>query len=94
MAELQTANEAHVLPYKHWWGLLGCAGLMGVIFAMGPYSEGLVLEPDRGDMWYFWQLHEPTENDSVLYRDEYNNVRLWLYEPQLYENTVNYPQRP
>jgi hypothetical protein len=60
MAELQTANEAHVLPYKHWWGLLGCAGLMGVIFAMGPYSEGLVLEPDRGDMWYFWQLHEPT----------------------------------
>jgi hypothetical protein len=60
MAELQTANEARVLPYKHWWGLLGCAGLMGVIFAMGPYSEGLVLEPDRGDMWYFWQLHEPT----------------------------------
>ncbi len=60
MAEQQTANEAHVLPYKHWWGLLGCAGLMGVIFAMGPYSEGLVLEPDRGDMWYFWQLHEPT----------------------------------
>jgi len=60
MAQQQTASDDLVLPYKHWWGLLGCAGLMGVILAMGPYSEGLVLEPDRGDMWYFWQLHEPT----------------------------------
>jgi hypothetical protein len=60
MAEEMTANEAQVLPFKRWWGLLGCAGLMGVILAMGPYSEGLVLEPDRGDMWYFWQLAEPT----------------------------------
>ena len=60
MAQQQSATEAPVLPYKHWWGLLGCAALMGVILAAGPYSEGLVLEPDRGDMWYFWQLHEPT----------------------------------
>jgi hypothetical protein len=60
MAQQQSATEEHVLPYQHWWGLLGCAALMGVIFAAGPYSDGLVLEPDRGDMWYFWQLHEPT----------------------------------
>jgi hypothetical protein len=60
VAQQPTANDEHVLPYKHWWGLLGCAGLMGVILALGPYSDGLVLEPDRGDMWYFWQLHEPT----------------------------------
>lgn len=60
MTRQQAAPQDRVLPYKHWWGLLGCAGLMGVILAMGPYSEGLVLEPDRGDMWYFWQLHEPT----------------------------------
>jgi hypothetical protein len=33
---------------------------MGVILAVGPYSEGLLLEPDKGDMWYFWQLAEPT----------------------------------
>ena len=33
---------------------------MGVILAVGPYSEGLLLEPDRGNMWYFWQLAEPT----------------------------------
>ena len=48
MAQQHTADQAPVLPYKHWWGLLGCAGLMGVILAVGPYSEGLVLEPDRG----------------------------------------------
>jgi hypothetical protein len=60
MAQQRTATEDQVLPYRHWWGLLGCAALMGVIFAAGPYSEGLVLEPDRGDMWYFWQLAEPT----------------------------------
>jgi hypothetical protein len=60
MAEEMTANEPQVLPFKHWWGLLGCAALMGVILAVGPYSEGLLLEPDKGDMWYFWQLAEPT----------------------------------
>jgi hypothetical protein len=60
MAEEMTANEPQVLPYKQWWGLLGCAALMGVILAVGPYSEGLLLEPDKGDMWYFWQLAEPT----------------------------------
>jgi hypothetical protein len=60
MTEQITADVPQVLPYKHWWGLLGCAALMGVILAVGPYSEGLLLEPDRGDMWYFWQLAEPT----------------------------------
>jgi hypothetical protein len=60
MTQPSTATADPILPFKLWWGLLGCAGLMGVILAMGPYSEGLALEPDRGDMWYFWQLHEPT----------------------------------
>ena len=60
MTQTSTAPADPILPFKLWWGLLGCAGLMGVILAMGPYSEGLALEPDRGDMWYFWQLHEPT----------------------------------
>jgi hypothetical protein len=59
MAQTLTDNE-QVLPYKHWWGLAGCAALMGLILAVGPYSDGLLLEPDRGDMWYFWQLAEPT----------------------------------
>jgi hypothetical protein len=60
MAEQLSTDTAQVLPYRHWWGLLGCAALMGVILALGPYSEGLLLEPDRGDMWYFWQLQDPT----------------------------------
>ena len=60
MAQQMRAEAEQVLPYRHWWGLLGCAALMGVILALGPYSEGLLLEPDRGDMWYFWQLAEPS----------------------------------
>jgi len=56
----EQAIDSDVLPYKHWWGLLGCAALLGMIFAVGPYTDGLALEPDRGDMWYFWQLAEPT----------------------------------
>ena len=60
MTQPSTAPADPNLPFKHWWGLFGCAALMGVILAFGPYSEGLVLEPDRGDMWYFWQLAEPS----------------------------------
>ena len=53
-------DTTQVLPYQHWWGLLGCAALIGVVLAVGPYSAGIPLEPDRGNMWYFWQLSEPT----------------------------------
>jgi hypothetical protein len=60
MSEQNEMAEPQVLPYKHWWGLLGCAAIIGVMLAAGPYSEGLVLFPDKGDMWYFWQLAEPT----------------------------------
>ena len=55
-----TANAEEIIPYRHWWGLLGCAALMGIIWVAGPYSEGLALEPDRGNMWYFWQRAEPS----------------------------------
>lgn len=47
-------------PFRMWWGLSFCAFAMGLIFALGPYSVGLELAPDRGQMWYFWQLREPT----------------------------------
>ncbi len=55
-----TASSPEVLPFRYWWGLLGCALIIGFMFVAGPYSEGLSLEPDRGNMWYFWQLSEPT----------------------------------
>jgi hypothetical protein len=53
-------EPAAVIPYQAWWGLLGCALFMGLIFAFAPYSDGVVFEPDHGDMWYFWQLKDPT----------------------------------
>ncbi len=49
-----------VLPFRHWWGLLGCAALMGVIFLMAPYSADIEFAPDRGDWWYYWQLPDAT----------------------------------
>ena len=49
------------IPYKHWWGILGCALLTGLVLAFGAYdADGVLLYPDKGDMWYFWQLAEPT----------------------------------
>jgi hypothetical protein len=56
----QADEYATVIPYRMWWGLLGCALFIGAIFAFAPYSEGIVFEPDRGDMWYFWQLSDAT----------------------------------
>ncbi|MGI9290798.1 MAG: hypothetical protein ACR2QG_05935, partial [Gammaproteobacteria bacterium] len=48
------------IPFRYWWGLTGCAALMGLVFALAPYDEGFVLAPDRGNWWYAWQLLEPT----------------------------------
>lgn len=49
------------IPYKHWWGLLGCAAIMGVIVLMAPYSEGIEFIPDKPEnWWYYWQLPDAT----------------------------------
>lgn len=40
-------------------GVLVCLIIMGVIVALGPYSEpGMFLE-DKGFSWYYWKLPEP-----------------------------------
>jgi len=52
--------EASVLPFKFWWGLLFCGFAMGLIMAVGPYSDGSEFIPDKGDWWYYWQLKDPT----------------------------------
>ena len=49
-----------IVPFRHWWGLLGCAALMGVIFLMAPYSADIEFAPDKGDWWYYWQLPDAT----------------------------------
>jgi len=60
----QTANNGAIVdtpvPFRLWWGLGFCAAAMGLIFALAPYSADIVLAPDKGDFWYFWQLQEPT----------------------------------
>ena len=47
-------------PFRFWWGFVGCLLIMFSILLFGPYSNGLVFTPDKGDMWYFWQLLEPS----------------------------------
>jgi hypothetical protein len=49
-----------IIPYRHWWGLMGCAAIMGVILLMAPYSDGIDFIPDHGDWWYYWQLPDAT----------------------------------
>jgi hypothetical protein len=41
-----------VVPFRHWWGLLGCAALMGLIFLLAPYSADIEFAPDHGDWWH------------------------------------------
>lgn len=59
---LQKQPEAiePVFPFKHWWGLLGCAALMGMIVLMAPYSADIEFVPDHGDWWYYWKLPDAT----------------------------------
>jgi hypothetical protein len=54
MAETPQAPQ-NVLPYRAWWGLAGCAVLMGLIVLMAPYSDGVPFVPDKGNFWYYWQ---------------------------------------
>jgi hypothetical protein len=53
------AHDA-VIPYRVWWGLLGCAGIMALILLFAPYSENIEFTPDKGDLWYFWQRADAT----------------------------------
>jgi hypothetical protein len=61
-AEQETGQPVEpIIPYKQWWGLLGCAGIMAVIVLMAPYSEGIQFAPDQPvDWWYYWQLPDAT----------------------------------
>ena len=41
-------------------GVTFCLLVMLVIMYLGPYSEGFLLGPDQGNMWYYWKLSDPT----------------------------------
>jgi len=58
--QLTPGTTEPVIPYRHWWGLLGCAAIMGMIVLMAPYSADIEFAPDRGDWWYYWQLPDAT----------------------------------
>lgn len=64
MSDANTVNGRDTssgdFSYRAWWGLLGCALLMALIVISGPYSDDVVLAPDQGVFWYYWQLQEPT----------------------------------
>jgi hypothetical protein len=59
MAGAATAIEQPI-PFRMWWGLLGCALVMGLVFAGAPYSADIIFAPDQGNFWYLWQLQDPT----------------------------------
>ena len=69
-----------VIPYRHWWGLTGCAAVMGLIILMAPYSANVEIPADKGNWWYYWQLADPTVwtrlSAWVLYA--LHNISIWF----------------
>ncbi len=53
----ETAQEP-VVNYQPWWGLVGCALIIGVIMLLGPYRE-FELTPREFAFDYPWKLPEP-----------------------------------
>lgn len=47
------------MTLRHTTGILACLLVMVVIVALGPYSDASMFVPDKGNLWYYWQLAEP-----------------------------------
>lgn len=47
------------MSLSHTTGILGCLLIMTVIVALGPYSDASMFVPDKGALWYYWQLPQP-----------------------------------
>lgn len=69
-----------VIPYRHWWGLTGCAAVMGLIILMAPYSANVEIPVDRGNWWYYWQLADPTVWTRLSAWVPYalHNISIWF----------------
>lgn len=48
------------MRFAHTIAILGCLLVMVLIVALGPYHTPGMLGPDKGLLWYYWQLTEPT----------------------------------
>jgi len=60
MNQSTSVSADKVYPFKMWWGLLGCAAFMLLVMLFGEVSDDALFPIDKGDMWYFWQLEDPT----------------------------------
>ena len=59
-AAVDLQASSGTIPYRHWWGLLGCLFFMALVLLLGIESDGSRFPVDKGNFWYFWQLDEPT----------------------------------
>lgn len=58
MVAVNESSDTGVIPYRAWWGIVGCGAIMAVILTLGPYSDESMFAPDRGNWWYYWQLKD------------------------------------
>jgi len=56
---IQIAQNENPVRYQAWWGLAGCALIMGLIMLIGPYRE-FELTPRMHPFDYPWKLPDPT----------------------------------
>ena len=47
------------MTFAHTTAILVCLLIMALIVALGPYSSPDMFVPDKGVLWYYWQLAEP-----------------------------------
>ena len=47
------------MTLRHTSGILACLVIMAAIVALGPYSDASMFAPDKGNLWYYWQLSAP-----------------------------------
>jgi hypothetical protein len=82
MSSPPTATET-VLPYRAWWGLLGCAAFMALVLAAAPCSAGVNIGPDQGNFWYYWQRAMPTCGRALSAWVPYclHQVSIWYSSP-------------
>jgi len=54
-----SGKPEHTYPYRAWWGLAGCAVIMGVIMLLGPYHT-FEIQPRQFTFDYPWKLPDPS----------------------------------
>lgn len=91
---MQTRLNRDNYPFKLWWAIAACLGLMLLIFGLGPYSEHIVFPPDQGDSWYHWQLADPSVWTRASAWGGYflHQITIWglIFYAQTHKETLGY----